>query len=426
MIKINGVEFTSREKLGKMVYENLTTNLFIDSIDELNSFLKLKTFSNLTKELFLQLCKFSFIYKRKLVSIIMDLDDINETFNVVRYEEYLKFRKKNKYSNTLESYILKYGEERGLRIREKSISNTQIKSPYNIEHWLNKGFSVDEAKEKISEYKKNKATSLDGFIKRHGFVDGVKKFDVFKKTSKHTKDKYIETYGEKEGNIKWDEYIIKKGSKSVFKKDYWLNKGFNEIEAEKKRKEFHKERLNTSSVKYWINKGLTEDEAAKKIEKIFEKKQVKFRRASKQSLNIFKPVIDTFNDLDYRIGVDDNNELNIYDKKMKRHFYYDFTIPSLKLIFEYHGEKYHPHFSIKSEEDLIKWKTINVNKYMGGDTLNKLNGVQVRKKDEYKKQLAIDNGYKYFVIWSSDDKKQAIKNIINIINITKDENKKNN
>jgi hypothetical protein len=52
----------------------------------------------------------------------------------------------------------------------------------------------------------------------------------------------------------------------------------------------------------------------------------------------------------------------------------------------------------------------------------KKNGLEIRKNDKLKEQLAIDNGFKYHIIWSSDDKNDAINKIINIINY---ENKKN-
>lgn len=48
---------------------------------------------------------------------------------------------------------------------------------------LRDGISIDEAVEKIAEYKSKKATSLAGFIQRHGETEGARKFHDFQKTS---------------------------------------------------------------------------------------------------------------------------------------------------------------------------------------------------------------------------------------------------
>lgn len=362
----------------------------------------------------------------KLTKCVTDINEIGNNFCLDRYDRFLEYKKLNKFSVDEEYYKLKFGEVDGLIKHKEKINKTHNLSPYKKEYWINKGFNSDlEINNKISEYKKSKATSLDGFIKRHGEIEGVKKFEEFKSTSKHTLEKYIDLYGLEEGNEKWLKYLDVKKETSVFTKNYWVNKGLSEDESENMRKKFHYENLNTSTVEFWINKGLSEDEAKLKVEEIYNKRGVKFRSASKASLKIFTPVINYFKDsgLVFKIGVKNNKEYAIYNKNDKKLYYYDFTIPELKLIFEYHGEKYHPHHSLQTNEELLNWVTINVNKYAGGETGEKFNGIQVRERDILKERLAIDNGFKYYVIWSSDDKNEATNKIIKIIN---DENKKNN
>jgi hypothetical protein len=183
-------------------------------------------------------------------------------------------------------------------------------------------------------------------------------------------------------------------------------------------------KINTSTVRYWVNKGLSEEEAKNKVEEIYNKKGVKFRSASKASLKIFNPVIDYFKDsgLEFKIGVKGNNEFHLFHNKNKKYYYYDLTIPELNLMLEYHGEKFHPHFTITKKSDLLKWEALYL--VRNGDYFKKTkkNGLEIRENDILKEQLAIENGFKYHVIWSSDNINESI---IKIINIIKDENKKN-
>jgi hypothetical protein len=364
-------------------------------------------------------------FNYKLTKCMIDINEIGNNFCLDRYEKFLNYKKLNKFSVDEEYYKLKFGEVDGLIKYKEKINKTHNLSPYKKEYWINKGYVSDlEINTKINEYKKSKATSLEGFIKRHGDIEGTKKFEEFKTTSKHTLEKYIDFYGLEEGNEKWLNYLDIKKETSIFTNNYWLNKGFSEDEAEKLRKKFHYENLNTSTVEYWINKGLSEEEAKIKVESIYNKKGVKFRSASKASLKIFNPVIDYFKNsgLEFKIGVKGNNEFSVFHYENKKYYYYDLTIPELNLIFEYHGEKFHPHFSITENSDLKKWETLYLVRDGNNFKKTKKNGLDIREQDILKEQLAIDNGFKYHVIWSSDNINESIIKIINIIN---NENKKN-
>ena len=413
MIYYKGELVTTISMITKINNEGKIKDLIINDFSELNKLLKIKNFDKMDINLFHNICSLALKYNIPFNRVSRDINDIGDLFDYDRYLKLLEFKKENKLSSGLIFNKLKYGDEVGEKIFRNKINKvTKTNTPYRCEYWLKKGFKESECDFKINEYKKNKATSLEGFINRHGEEEGLKRFQKFQETSKHTLKKYVNLYGQEEGLKKWNEYINVKLETSVFTKKYWINKGFSEEEAEIKRKEFHNENLNTSTVQFWINKGLTEEEARDKIENIYNKRDVKFRSASKSSLKIFKPIIEYFQNLDFKIGVNGNNELYLYDNEKKKFFYYDLAIPSLKLIFEYHGEKFHPYHTITEEKDLLKWNTFNP--FINNKVT--LNGIEARKQDEYKKDLAIKNGYKYHIIWSSDNKKETIKKLINIIN----------
>ena len=84
MVKINGKEVKNRTEVEKMVNDNSINDVYVDDIKELNNILKIKKFKGLSIDIFLGLCKFSYLYKRNLVKIVSDLDNINETFELKR------------------------------------------------------------------------------------------------------------------------------------------------------------------------------------------------------------------------------------------------------------------------------------------------------------------------------------------------------
>lgn len=58
------------------------------------------------------------------------------------------------------------------------------KNPYNAEYIMQReNLNRDDAEKFIENYKLNKATSLKGFIHRHGEVKGTEMFEKFKQTS---------------------------------------------------------------------------------------------------------------------------------------------------------------------------------------------------------------------------------------------------
>ena len=175
---------------------------------------------------------------------------------------------------------------------------------------------------------------------------------------------------------------------------YWVDQGLGQEEAEENVSKVQTERSNKSPAskkgargysgrtkEYWINRGYTENEAHQKISKlqvtngidwyisrygntegkvryqkrikqwlasyrkalendptINERKMVSFSNASKESLNVFLPLYNKYkNDVLVYIGIDESNEYFLRDGKSI--YFYDFTIPSLKIIVEYNGSK---------------------------------------------------------------------------------------
>jgi hypothetical protein len=309
--------------------------------------------------------------------------------------------------------------------------------------------TIEEAMEKIEKMKRNKSTSLSGFIHRHGEELGRLKFIEFQETSKHTLNKFISKYGEEIGKLKWEKYVKTKDSSSYnwainkakgdeivakmiheqrlkdlslkFDDEYFLKKYGEKAEEEKEK--FLKSK-DSSSYSWALNKADGDQDLADDIyHRRCSSKAVMFGKASKESSLIFEPIIDWlitevgFELSDIFFGKKNSKEICIYDKEKKYRYYYDFYIKSLNLIIEYNGEKFHPNYS---KYDIDYLKSTFKHPYA-----KDFNVESLIEKDKEKIEFAIRNGYDIHIIWSSDDFKiEKIKKIIkNKINYENQKNK---
>jgi hypothetical protein len=338
-----------------------------------------------------------------------------ENFSHERFKEYLKYRETNPSDcNSEKNFKLVYGED--YLKYHKQYKEKPKKSIYDPNYIMTKlNLNYEQATDYVKNYKKNKATSKENFIRKYGIENGAKKFEQFQQTSKHTKEKYIKEYGNVEGIKKWEEYVHLKKITSNRSIEYWLSKYPDTEEAEYYRQEFHRNNCNTSSVDFWVSKGMSLDDAVKKVKNIMLKKQVSFCSASKESLKYFKPLHDYLVKLNKKImlGVEGNEEMLIYDQEHKKIRFYDFAILPEKLIIEFHGFKFHPNPEKLSKEEWRNWKCGQLNrdyqvtKYLTAD--------EAYSKDLAKKQLAISKGFKYLVIWSNDCKQDNVNKIVNFL-----------
>lgn len=114
-----------------------------------------------------------------------------------------------------------------------------------------------------------------------------------------------------------------------------------------------------------------------------------FGKASKESLIVFKPVIEwcVENGIEYDdifIGIDEKSEFFI---KSDNIYFYDFTIRSKKIIIEYNGVSFHAKPSQLEGNDWF-------------NPFTKENAYDNIEKSKIKYQVAKDKGFEIFEIWS--------------------------
>ena len=109
--------------------------------------------------------------------------------------------------------------------------------------------SLAEAEKIVKERKNNTSGSLENFIRRHGEIEGKKRYQEFCKKCIQDQDKYIKKYGELRGRKKYQDYVKSKSPSLE------MNiKRYGEEEGKRKFDEVTKRRTYMSSLEGQIEK----------------------------------------------------------------------------------------------------------------------------------------------------------------------------
>lgn len=232
-------------------------------------------------------------------------------------------------------------KENGEKLKKSLIDNPNPSRTWTqILYWMNKGFTEEEATDKISHLQR--MSDIDTLINKYGNIEGRRRYDEISKKLSYasTLEYHIEKYGESNGNIRYRERI----------------------------------------------ESLTRF----------------YKGTSKESIDFFIPLYRKIrkylrkNDIFW--GVGSSNEYFLWDNDLKKISFYDFCIPKHKIIIEFHGVHWHPNPRWDSDR-LKKWNLFG------------MNHIEKIKIDNYKKELAERNGFKVFEVYS-DEKKYFDFNII--------------
>lgn len=323
-----------------------------------------------------------------------------------------------------------------------------------LDFYLDRGFIKDEAILILNKRQDN--TSLSSFISVHGEKIGKVKFEEYSskwkksiskydkkdlyKNWKNTPEKYLNkvnpntgnlfTKEESENKIKND---LSKGFKKVWKEykdgerdnsfinttvDYYLSRGMKSEEA----KDALKERQSTFSLEKCIQKyGF--DDGVKKFNQRNEKwiktldgkspeekkrillsKTRNFPRYSKESLDFFETLISKI-DIDPCDILMGENEMVLWNPEIKKPYFYDFSIPSLKIIIEYNGSAFHPNLDKITPDEIEKWIC----------PFSKQNAMEKYNYDNTKNNFARSLGYDLMIVWDNDEYNSKLEKSIKLI-----------
>lgn len=356
-------------------------------------------------------------------------DRINPTKSLNQINDWLLKFKIDINSLSAED-LVNYHEKRCLRLIYGNLNHPSVIDLGLFEIYAP---TKEIAKEEYENYKINKTKNMIKAI--NDSPESRKGASLSYQQQKH---------GEDLGKIKHNEFIKKQKNSSKRCKEYWILQGFTEEEASKKVSEAQ----TTFSLKICIEK-YGEEEGYKIWKERQDKWQIALNSKSqyekilinkkKNIYNIQSYILRGFSEEESLILLNNNinntnrtfstecinfieknftnldgclygqNEWCVYDEEKEKISYYDFTNLDKKIIFEYHGEKFHPNTKILSEKELSEWRHI----------YSKQGPQKSIDKDLYKKQLAISLGFNYFEIYSNDPiciKNQVIREINELLN----------
>jgi len=136
--------------------------------------------------------------------------------NLIQYREKYKLSKSDCVSKqfsmgsklTKDNFIIKYNKEEGLKKWNVYCSRQALTKTFEY-----KQQKYGWSKEQFNEYNKSRAVTKENMIKRHGIIDGIKKWDNYCKIQSYVGCKleyFIEKYGKKAGIEKYNEINLKK------------------------------------------------------------------------------------------------------------------------------------------------------------------------------------------------------------------------
>jgi len=325
-----------------------------------------------------------------------------------------------------------------------------------LKYYTDRGYSKDEGLIKLS-IAQNK-TSLKSFIERYGEINGKIGYDAYLKKWKDSiskKDKSKLYEGFKLGsdmdlwlqrvNIVTGNLYTKEEIEIMFKE--WRSKGFKSVWSEYRNGNRDKSILNTT-IEHYLLKGMDQEEAEialsdrqstfslKKLigkygveegrkkwderqakwkftmdsksqeekERILKSKIIKFPRYSLESKKIFETLISLFKDTKIEFFYADK-EMLLYNRQEKKPYFYDLSIPKIKVIVEYNGSTFHPNMDILTEKEIENWK----------EPYSKMNAQSKTDLDTKKLEFARKLGYDVYVIWDTDNIKIKIQELYKII-----------
>jgi hypothetical protein len=424
-------------------------------------------------------------HKKSIRSISKYLSNNKNFIDIDRLNSFISYKLTNPNDSNSKTFLtLMYGEKIGLE--KFSQQQNKFSKYYDINYYLSQGFSESEAKIKIEEYKNKKSTTIDNFIKKYGEIKGVEKYNEYVEKSKNTISNFKKRYGEQweekwikytskdssskswalkksngditlaekifkeriekttvnldflikkhgeiQGNIIWNEIKKQKDGSSL---NYYLSK-YNDLEIATEEYKKNNKRKDSSSLEFFIkkygDKGLIKykekcktsdnkslnffltkynnfDEALFNYIETQKNLKVKFLKASKASLKILQPLytflIDNniFDKDDIFLGIEGVKEFFI--KTVNNIYFYDFTIKSKKIIVEYNGKAWHPNWEKYSIEDCIK-----------NFSNKKIDAKKAIEKDKNKINTAKENGFNVLILWEEDGydyNQQKLKNFL--------------
>lgn len=294
-----------------------------------------------------------------------------------------EFSKKS--SHTKELYIERFGLDEGKKKWDEFVNKKTLSSIRRKEYWIEKGYSDQEAVKQIKLLQDN--GSLKHYEKKYG-DNGLEKYLEKNKTHSFNISLvgFIERYGEDEGSTRHSQYCKDRGMTfDDLVQKHGLSKANEIIDSKRQTLENYIKRLG-------------EKEGTEKYLKYI---STRSNYVSKESIAYLLPFYKIARHYgikreDIYIGTSGSKEWHIRDGK--KIYFYDFCIPSIKLIIEYNGSHIHPHLKL-TEEQRENW----------AHAYSKRTFNECLEYDNNKNKIAAIAGFTVFQVWDFEKDNNDIR-----------------
>lgn len=331
------------------------------------------------------------------------------------YKQFVNETTKKNSANCIEYYLHRGMNQQDAQaalqkhrnILAVSLSEVRHLNPLRYDFWIAKGYTKEQAHDILS--KKN-THNLEYYKQKYGDVAGQRFYNdlVEHHSFSRCEETQVEKISKNKGISEEDARDEFKNSKKVSSprcKEHWLAKGYSEEESVHLIRQHQLRNLEFFVKKYGEEEGSIRHSS-------FIERAHRGGIASRESLKVLIPLYKfarrTLNIVrdDIFIGLTGAREKRLVldrDSNSTKYSYfaYDFTIESMKVIVEFHGERWHPNPNKLSKDEWDKW--IQVYTKESADI--------IYNRDRLKRTLAESKGYTYIEVWSSENKQDAIKRI---------------
>ena len=313
----------------------------------------------------------------------------------------MKNSRKDISPNNVEFWIKKghSNDEALLKIVEhkrKLSVKSKISSPFSRQYWIEKGHTEAEVEKLLKE---NNSRNLDFFINKCGEEVGTKKFDEMlqKRAYSNSKQKMIDDGRSKEeiediSKLRWSQTSLE-----AFQNRFGIDDGLKKFNIFCNQQKTKSKRC----LEFWSSLGLTDEESRIELKK-FQSRGLPFwiekygnelglkkykdwvsrvtefsnlSGVSKSSQTFFKSFfsVDSFNFKNIQYFDHSNSEFCLYTKDYKLYLDCYFEIDDKKFGIEYNGDYWHANPRIYESSDVISYpdKKVEASKVWDRDFLKK-------------------------------------------------------
>lgn len=283
------------------------------------------------------------------------------------------------------------------------------KSHWSIRFWIQRGYTITESEDEVRRLQKNNAskmtkqakirpdkwrrsrnTCIEYWLDKTGGNNKQAEELLSQRQSTFSKAKCIEKFGEEEGLQRWN-----------LRQEKWIKSLSEKTDEEIKdmrAKQCHT--LDNMKKRHGEEKGI---EAWNN----YLQAHSSMYNSSKWSLDMIYEVEKSFHKsgITYN-SVYHNESQNEYFLSCNELFcFYDYTLPDLKLIFEFNGEHVHPNKKVLSQSAWKQWRQPWTNQTAD----------EIYAYDQKKKDLALKKGFKVTELWYSNPTAETVNIIVKTI-----------